>query len=214
MQITKIEPQKRHKNRSSVFLDNHFAFGIADFDLRRLKLCEGQELTEEDYDAIRSEVLTQEARQYALRLLDRSPYTEKKLRRKLTERDTEETAIENTIAFLKEYHYIDDADYARRYIRTALRSGKSGMRKIQYDLFGKGVDKETIELVLAEMEEEEPMADEAETVMPLLEKKLRGDFSFPSIMKAKRYCIARGFSYDAIDSVLRQLKADAEDEWE
>lgn len=213
MQITKIEPQKRHKNRSSVFLDGHFAFGMADFDLRRLKLVEGQELDEEDYDHIQNEVLTQEAKHYALKLLDRCPYTEKSLRRKLAERDTDETAIENAIAFLKEYNYIDDAEYARRYIKSALKTGKSGMRKIRYDLYGKGVDKETIEAVAAEIEatEEQP-ADESEIVLPLLEKKLRGDFSFPSIMKAKRYCISRGFSYEAIDATLRRLRSE-NDEW-
>lgn len=212
MIITKIEPQKHHKDRCSVFLDDDFAFGISNFELHRLHLKVGESLSAEQLEDIRQEVLVQDTRQYALRLLDRRAYTEKALRRKLSERGCDPQAIEDTVSFLKEYQYIDDAVYARRYIAAALHTGKSGMKKIKYDLTGKGIPRDIVEEVAAEFADDELAADERSAVLPLLEKKLKGDFSFPSKMKAKRYCLSRGFSTEAIDSALRQLQEE-EEEW-
>ncbi len=212
MIITKIEAQKRHKNRSSVYLDNQFAFGISDFDLLRLHLKEGAELTEEELSVIKDEILMQEARQYALKLLDRQSYTEKSMRRKLSDRDYDESMVEKAIAFLLEYRFLDDADYARRYIESALRIGRSGLKKIRYDLIGKGIPKEILDKICAEYDLEDLKNREKEMVMPMLEKRLKGDFSFPNVMKAKQYLLSRGFSMDAIDSAVQSLKCN-EDEW-
>lgn len=209
MIITKIEPQKKHKNRSSVFLDGAFSFGIDDFDLRKLKLKEGQELTEETLENIRKEILVQEARKYALKLLDRHIYTESSLIRKLKDREYDEYTITTTTTFLKEYGYINDAEYARHYMTSAMQTGKSGIRKIKYDLAGKGISKEIIEEIATEFEDENADS-EPEQVIKLLDKKLKGDFSFPNLMKAKRYAFSRGFSAEAIDSAMKKLTANDE----
>ena len=209
MIITKIEPQKKHKNRSSVFLDGAFSFGIDDFDLRKLKLKVGQELTEDELENIRKEILVQEARQYALMLLDRHIYTESALIRKLKEREYDEHTAAVTITFLKEYGYINDAEYARRYVASAMQTGKSGLRKIKYDLVGKGICKDLIEEIMQEFEEDAGNL-EKEQVVRLLEKKLKGDFSFPNLMKAKRYAFSRGFSVEIINSALKELTNDDE----
>ncbi|MBE7036961.1 MAG: hypothetical protein E7403_06685 [Ruminococcaceae bacterium] len=210
MIITKIEPQKKHKNRSSVFIDGNFAFGIDDFDLRRLHLAVGKVLSDEELTAIRQDVLIQETKQYALKLLDRHSYTENALIRKMRERECDESSILATISFLQEYGYIDDREFARRYISSALRTGKSGMRKIKYDLSLKGISKEIVDEVALEFDEENSDS-ETEQVTILLEKKIKGDYSFPNLMKAKRYAFSRGFSVDAIDSAIRKLKLDEDD---
>lgn len=210
MIITKIEPQKKHKNRSSVFIDGSFAFGIDNFDLRRLRLTVGKELSNEELATIRQDVLTQETKQYALKLLDRHAYTEIALIRKLKDRECDEVSIASTISFLKEYGYVDDREYARRYIDSALRAGKSGMRKIKYDLAGKGIQKEIVDEVALEFEEEN-RDSELEQVLLLLEKRIKGDYSFPNVMKAKRYLFSRGFSGETIDAALRKLKLNEED---
>ncbi len=212
MEITKIEAQKRHKNRSSVYLDHQFAFGIADFDLLRLHLKEGQTITEEELQHIQDEILLQDARQYALKLLDRQSYTESAIRRKLKDHGASNDVIEKTISFLLEYRYLDDEDYARRYLSAALHSGKSGLNKIRNDLLVKGIAKDLIETIISELDGEELYAAQQDALMPIIQKKLNGDYSFPNVMKVKRYCLGRGFSADSIDSVLQKLKIERE-EW-
>lgn len=209
MQITNIEPQKKHKNRSSVYIDGSFAFGLSDFDVLRFHLTIGKNVSEEELLQIRNEVLVQDAKQYALRLLDRHTYTEKAMERKLIERGSDPETIQAVLLFLKEYQYINDEQYARQYVESALRTGKSGERKIRYDLSQKGISRDVIDLILAEKNDEN--FDESEVVLPLLEKKLKDDFSFSNLMKAKRYCLSRGFSSEAIDSAVRKLRiADGE----
>ncbi len=208
MVITKIEPQKKNKNRCSVFIDGTFSFGISEFDAKRFQLQEGMILSDEDINSIRNDILIQDAKQYVLRLLDRKEYTEIGLKRKMTERGFDSVTIDSTINFLKEYHYIDDVSFADRYIRSALQSGKSGIRKIQYDLQNKGIASEIITKILCEIDCNNLYQNEYETVKSLVLKKTKGDFSFPSLMKAKRYCFSRGFSTDVIDSVIQKVKND------
>jgi len=205
MVITNIEPQKKHKGRQSVFLDGSFAFGLSDFDLHRLHLKVGMELTEESLSSIRQDVLLQDMKQQALSLLDRHSYTEAAMRRKLLERGGEEESVNETIAFLKSYRYIDDEGYARRYMTAALSAGKSGMIKIKHDLSAKGIARDIIDVVASEFDDEASAETELEAIRQLLTKKLKGDFSFPSKMKAKRYLLSRGFSSSLIDSVLKKL---------
>ena len=176
MEITKIEAQKRHKNRSSVYLDYQFAFGISDFDLLRLRLKEGQTITEEELEHIQNEILLQDARQYALKLLDRQSYTENAIRRKLKDHGASGDVIDKTISFLLEYRYLDDEDYARRYINAALHSGKSGLQKIRNDLLVKGIPKELIETLFSELDREELDAAQKEALEPMMQKKLNGDY--------------------------------------
>ncbi len=207
MQITNIEPQKKHKNRSSVYIDGSFAFGISDFDLMRARLSVGDTIDTERLDEIRKDILLEDARRYALKLLDRQAYTEKGIRQKLKDHGADESVIEKTILFLKEYRYIDDYEYAARFIKSAVSGGKSGIRKITYDLMQKGIDKKIIDSCLSEID-----FDESESIYHILEKKLKGDVSYPSIMKAKRYCLGRGFSASSIDSALQKL-TNGQEEW-
>lgn len=63
------------------------------------------------------------ARDCALSLLEYRDRTEAEMRRKLKEREYAPEAVEETIYFLKEYHYLDDQEYARK-ICADCRSGK------------------------------------------------------------------------------------------
>ena len=62
MVVTKIETQKRNKNRSSVYIDDIFAFGIDNFDLLKLKIKVGTELDSERLEFIRQTVLLSAAK--------------------------------------------------------------------------------------------------------------------------------------------------------
>ncbi len=213
MIITKIELQKKKKNRYSIFLDGIFAFGISDFDAFRFHLKEGNTITEEELERIRNDVLLQDAKQYALKLLDRKEYTEAGIKAKLTEHGCDRICIDLTVQFLKDYRYIDDEEYAKRYITSALWSGKSGMRKIEYDLSRKGISRCIIENVVQDLDVSEFQSHEYDAIMEIMMKKTKGDFSFSSLMKGKRYCLSRGFSSDMIDAVVRKMKNNDEEVW-
>ena len=46
---------------------------------------------------------------------------------------------------------------------------------------------------------------ENESILPIAEKKLAGNFEYKNIMKTKRYLLSKGFSYELIDSTIKAL---------
>lgn len=211
MKITKIERQKRNQNRSSVYLDDAFAFGIDEFDLYRLKLCEGMELSEADVKEIRETVLLTSGKNYGMKLTAARSYTTAGLIRKMREKEFDEWVIDQTVAFLREYRLLDDEEYAKRFVHDEIYLKGHGKYRIQNALREKGIDKETAERVLEQFDFSEA---EESVLLPLAEKKLKGDFSYENIAKTKRYLAARGYSFDSIDSAVGKIVGRSEEEWD
>lgn len=138
------------------------------------------------------------AREYALSMLDRFDRTEQEVRSKLKEKEYCREEIEETLAFLKEYRFINDAEYAKTYIRVY--SAKKSIRKIRYDLEKKGVEKDLIAAGL----EDQPV-DEEEQIRCLLRKKgyLPGVcMENSAYQKLAGSLFRKGYSYQVIRRVL------------
>lgn len=208
VKITKIEEQKRHKNRMSVYLDGAFAFGIDAYSLYSLKLKENDEIDGRRLAEIKNTVLFEDAKAYAARLLSARSYTERDIRRKLLDRTGSRSVTDKTVSFLAEYKLIDDLDFARRYASDCLHLKKLGRQKIKMKLMEKGIAHETAEQVISELNCGE---QEAENLESLMIKKLAGNFEFKNLMKAKRYFVSKGYHFDDIDNTLKKLKAESED---
>lgn len=134
------------------------------------------------------------ARECALFLLEYRDRTEQEMRNKLTEREYLPEEIDEAIQFLKEYRYIDDAEYAKRYIR--IYSARKSTRQLRGELERRGVDHELIALAL----EEEPV-DEEEQLRRLLQKKgyQPGQRTEPAAYRKLMAALARkGYSYELI----------------
>lgn len=208
MKITKIEEQKKHKNRMSIFLDGEFAFGIDAFSFYALRLKEGDEIDSAFLSEIKQKILYEDAKNRAAKLLSARSYTARDMKRKLLEYTGDEAVAEKTLAFLKEYRLIDDSDYARRFASDCLRLKKLGKRSIRFKLLEKGISPDLADKVLEDLGSEDLEADNLEK---LLIKKLNGNYEFKNLMKAKRYLFSKGYGFDEIDNALNKLKAESED---
>ena len=210
MVITNIEPQKKNRGRQSVYLDGTFAFGIDDFDLFRLKLKVGQELSEESLGKIRETVLFSRAKDYALKLISARRYTRAGMTKKLEDREIDRQTIEKTLAFLEEYRYIDDYEYTRCFVNDSIHIKKHGKFKIRNALKEKGVPADIIERVLGEYNLEEM---EQGHILELARKRLAGNFEYKNVMKVKRYLVSRGYSFEAVDVAVGQI-INSDGEWD
>ena len=81
------------------------------------------------------------ARKKAMRLLEHMDRTEKGLTDKLRQAEFSPEAVEDAIAYVKSYGYINDARYARTYISFRMES--KSRQKILSELQMKGVDRQT-----------------------------------------------------------------------
>lgn len=141
------------------------------------------------------------ARECALSILERYDRTEMEMRKKLKEKEYTPEEIEETLGFLKEYRYVNDAEYADRYIRVC--SLKKSIRQIRCDLERKGVAKELIAERLGENH-----VDEEEQVRRLLIKKgyRPGERMEPDQYRKLMGALCRkGFSFEVIRRVTGQM---------
>ena len=144
------------------------------------------------------------AKKRALHLLERMDRTEQQLREKLKASEYPEEVIEEAIAYVKSFHYIDDQRYAENYTRYSKeRLSKSQIRQ---KLMIKGVARDTIETAL----EEEYDTDETEQIRKLLEKKHfdgsskdEGEFR-----RVYNYLLRRGFRSSDILKEMKCVRAD------
>ena len=207
MKITAIEEQKKNKNRKSVFLDGAFAFGIDAFSLYALKLKEGDEIDASQLAEIKRTVLLEEAKAKAIKLLSFRSYTAKDMQKKLLDYTKDPETTDKTMIFLEEYGLVNDKDYARRYASDCLKLKKLGKRSIRMKLLEKGISATLADEILEEFVDKET---EEENLEYLLTKKIKGNFDFKNLQKAKRYAAYRGYGFDEIDSVIRKLQPESE----
>ena len=167
--VTKI--QSLDGKRSKVFLEEEFAFVLYKGELRQYKIQEQQPLPEKDYEERIKEVLPKRAKKRALYLLQKRSYTEKKLREKLREGHYPAEIVEQTIEYVKSYHYIDDYSYALEYI--SYRKEKVSRRILEEKLKEKGIQAQILQQAMEEVysskkEEEELQFQQA---IKLLKKR-------------------------------------------
>lgn len=193
--ITDITPQTNHKDRCSVYINGKFAFGISDFDLLRLSLKTGQELTEAELDEILYALDETKCQDYANSLVCARMYTEKELKKKLVAKKFSEEVIKTVLSRLSEYGYIDDKAYAEAYIAEVKQ--KYGVYKIRQKLFEKGVPDRVIDECLAEL-------DNKDTAVNQLKIKLRNKpVRAEDKQKMLRFLAQKGFAYDEAYDAIR-----------
>ncbi len=145
------------------------------------------------------------AKNKALGCLARRMHTKKELVDKLVRYGTERDIAHEVALWAEEYGFINDLEYARVYINECINSKKYGARRIKQALIYKGIDANTIEDAMYEFE-----FDEGELLVPLVEKKLGGNFERKNIDKTVRHFILKGYSFSDIKSAIEQVKDDIE----
>ena len=185
------------KRRSKVLTDEGFVFVLYKGEIRIYGIEAGKELTKETYERILQEVLFKRVKERVLYLLKSRDRTELEIRRKLKEGYYPEEAIEYALSFLKEYRFIDDEDYGRRYIRTY--GEKNSKKQLEFELRGKGLEKETISRLL-----KEEQVSEEEQIRRYLRKKgyEKGVTLRKEQAKLAAGLVRRGFSYDTVCDVM------------
>ncbi len=153
------------------------------------------------------ELSFEETREKALRLLEFRSHSERELALKLKRAGARAEYIEAVLEYLRQYGLVDDAAYAKRAAADLKNLKKFGKRRIRAELKNRGIASELAEEALAELEDEE-----AEALLPLVEKKLAGNFARKNVEKCIRYFAYRGYGYDDIKACIEQIKG--EEAWD
>jgi regulatory protein len=141
--ITKIEIQKRNKNRINLYINDEFAFACSAELVYTHSITKGKSVDTDYLKEIIKEDNYIKCKSSALKIIERTHKTESQLISKLFEKGYDEKTVSITVEFLKQYSFIDDEKYIQMYIKDKLKS--NGRNKIKYDLIRKGIIEQKID---------------------------------------------------------------------
>ncbi len=144
----------------------------------------------------------------AVNLLGYKPRSVTELRHRLMEKEwTNSEIVEEVIKKLEGYGYLNDGQFAKDFAASQLRGKPIGKRVLKQKLVMKKLDKETVDAAIENAFEETP---EAEVIERAIAKRLRLKGKPETREDAKKfydYLLRQGFSYDLVNSKMRELNS-------
>ncbi len=208
-QITALRPTRRDPDRVSVDLDGTFAFALPAQLIADERLAVGDALDEDRVTALLGAEQASRATEAALVFLAYRPRSEREVRDRLRRGGYESETIDHVITRLHEWRYLDDADFARRWVENRATHRPRGKRLLQQELRHKGIDSETAREVIAEAGLDEATA--AETLARRRLPAYAGDDPAAIRRRLSAYLARRGYSYDVIRIALEHVLGEDND---
>jgi len=204
-QITDIQVQKKHPSRRSIFLDGKFYCGVSEEVVVKFQLKRGMEIDEDRLEELLYEEEFSKAKGYVYRILARRMYTCKEIRDKLVERGYVDKIVEDVIATLERYGYLNDKTYAEEWIQSRMRSKPKGKVALRQELARRGIEKSIIENALDEAFNESREADMALDLARRKVRSYRDADPAASKRKLQGFLLRRGFSFEIVRDVVEKV---------
>jgi len=188
--ITALSVQEKNKKRCNLFIDGEFFSGVSLETVMKFRLKIGQEIDQKDLADLVFDSEKILALEKAITYTTKALKTKKQVRTYLLGKGYSEDVVWYCIDKLVEYKYIDDTEYAKRFIEST--SKNQGKRLTEYKLMMKGVKKEDISVAF-----ENTDVPSKENAKVLAEKHIRNkELTKENVAKTYRYLIGKGFSYE------------------
>ena len=203
MKITDITPQKKNKNRVSVFVDGKYSFSLDDTDMVRLKVKIGNEITEEEIEIFNKECNLSKARMRLMQVINRKAASRKMLFDDLIKHGYDREIIDIALDEFERLGYIDDEVFAVEYAKAAYSFKRHGKIRIVSDLTHKGVSREIAQNAVDDLD-----TDERGNIEEIIrERFMHIDFSdYKEKQRIVRYFASRGFNFSDILAVIDRFK--------
>lgn len=196
MKITSIKQQIKRSDRYSIYIDNAYVCSFSEGELIKLGLRIGQEVSEAELRALKDDAIRDKAYDRTLNLISRRPRSEWELRDYLKRKGYEPEVTEVTMGRLAERGYVNDLDFARRWVENRRLLKPTSKRRLAQELKQKQIADEIITIVLDTNE-----IDERQILRDLVVRKRA---RYPDQTKFMQYLARQGYSYDDIKSVLSE----------
>jgi regulatory protein len=144
---------------------------------------------------------------YALNLLAARPYSTQTLRRKLIQKEYPAADADEAIRRLVDNGLLNDARYAEQYARSKILTTGASKRRLQQELYRKGIKGELATTAITNVIEQEEI-DPAVMIERVARKKLAqlGDLE-PLVLRRRLFAFLarRGYDLDEIKAVVGRL---------
>ncbi len=191
--ITKISAQKKDNARVNIFVNEEYFCALQAETMLKNHLQKGMEISKDELLEMQKESDYLVAINKASNLLSKNLKTEKQIRDYLKGKGYDPSIVSLALAKLKEYNLINDNAYACAYVSSHKGYGEA---KLKSELFAKGVSKKIVEEYFEGYEED------IEQIQALVNKYLKNkERTDKNIIKAKKYIISKGYSYDVLSKL-------------
>lgn len=197
--ITRLEVQKKNKERVNVYLDDEFAFGL-NLTLA-LALKRGQQLSAAEITRLKEEDARGVAVNSAIRFLGYRPRSTREIEEHLAKKEFAPDVIGYAVETLTAAGYLDDVAFARAWVENRSRFRPRGAHALRYELRQKGIGDRIIDDALAKLDEEAAAWD---AVQPKLDR-WRGLDRQALQQKIVAFLNRRGFGYDTARTVFDRV---------
>lgn len=141
----------------------------------------------------------------AIKILMRRAHSVSEMKKALARRSEDEKLVRNVVERLKRENLIDDARYAKQFVRFRTESRKQGQFRIARDLRARGVPDRHIETALKEAAAD---SNPAAVIRRRIEKKLRltrGAIDERRLASLYRSLLGAGFPSDLIRKEIHRI---------
>lgn len=128
----------------------------------------------------------------------------KDVKDKLRTFDISQEEKDKILEYLMENRFVNDERFAKSFVRGKINQSGWGVNKIRFHLIQKGIDKDIIEEVLGQTDEEfyrQRLVD----VLKTKAKTVKADSDFEKKRKLAAYAMQKGFEAALVWEVLKEL---------
>ena len=190
-------------------MDGRFVLGVDETVVADLRLHVGQQISEDELQAVVRAELVSKAKERALTLLEYRARSRAEIARRLARAGFAEDIVDETVARLESMGLIDDAQFSQAWVNHRMAGKPMGKTRIKWELRQKGVATELVDAALSSVDPEAERSSAREAATRRL-KKDSGLDERTRRRKTASYLQRQGFSWETINSVLNELAEDAD----
>jgi regulatory protein len=212
--VTGILESSKKDGRFVVHVDGK-AFATVSLDLlEQFRLAIGAPVDESLRTALADAAAALATYDRAIGMLAFTPRSSRDLRRRLIQKGEPEAWVDSSIARLEARGLLDDAQFARQFARSRVLGAGASKRRLQQELFKRGVSRETADAAIGEVLVDEQV-DEGEIVERAAAKKMRSLGKLDPATRRRRlygFLARKGFDGQAIRLAMAKVLDGAEAE--
>ncbi len=198
----KINFKEGKGDKIHILIDGEYKFTVDKTYFALMGLYQNKEIDKEELEKIAEEIEKRRAYNQAVSYLSRRDHSERELLTKLRQKGYSDSA-EYAVEKLKKDGFVDDERFSRMYAKELITLKKYGKRRIEQELYKKGISRDIISLVL-----EETDFDENDLCDIIRRKYYRYLSDEKGVKKTVNALLRMGYSYSEIRSALQEFTED------
>jgi len=206
IQITEIRIQKKNQNRFSLYHGKKFLIGVSSKTLADFSLQKGVILTPSLFTQLEQAEDYNAAKEAAFRYLGRRDHASFEIKLKLKKKGFREDLINSVLDVLLDNNFLNDESFATKFITDKSELNRWGRKKIESELYKKGIHRKTIQKTLNSFFDN---LSQDQICLDLVIKRkkhfLREDDPYKRKMKIYNYLAGRGFTSSDIKKAMPKI---------